>query len=191
MSDEKTQEQPAADSGGGAARAGALPVKPAAAPQTVRPVSAPVRASVSRPEIVRRPRDYTTTGRDERTLGGGYGSDGKKLIVGREIALSGAISSCEKLIVEGRVEADMSECHEIEIAESGTFKGAAEIEVAEISGAFEGSITARDLLIVRSTGRVTGTIRYGRLEIERGGEIRGDVQVLGADQAAASGAKTG
>jgi cytoskeletal protein CcmA (bactofilin family) len=187
LSEEKTKDQPQAAS----ANAAALPLKAAAPQQPVRTVSAPVRASVSRPEIVRRPRDYSSSARDERSVGGSYGSDGKKLIVGREIALSGAISSCEKLVVEGRVEADMSECHEIEIAESGTFKGAAEIEVAEISGAFEGSITARDLLIVRSTGRVTGTIRYGRLEIERGGEIRGDVQVLGADQAAASGAKTG
>lgn len=191
MSEEKREDQPQAASADAAVKPAALPLKAAAPQQPVRTVSAPVRASVSRPEIVRRPRDYSSSARDERSVGGNYGSDGKKLIVGREIALSGAISSCEKLVVEGRVEADMSECHEIEIAESGTFKGAAEIEVAEISGAFEGSITARDLLIVRSTGRVTGTIRYGRLEIERGGEIRGDVQVLGADQTAASGAKTG
>ncbi len=177
MSDKKTENPSSAS-------ASPLPLK-ATPQQTVRPVT-PVRASVARPEIVRRPRDYTTGVRDERSVGsyGGSASDGKKLIVGREIALSGQISSCEKLIVEGRVEANMSECHEIEIAESGTFKGSAEIEVAEISGTFEGAITARDLLIVRATGRVTGTIRYGRVEIERGGEIEGDVQVLRPDQEA-------
>jgi cytoskeletal protein CcmA (bactofilin family) len=182
MSNEKTENAtPTAPS--------PLPLK-ADAPQVARPVT-PVRASVARPEIVRRPRDYTSSARDERSVGGyGGGSDGKKLIVGREIALNGQISSCEKLVVEGRVEANMSECHEIEIAESGTFKGSAEIEVAEISGTFEGSITARDLLIVRSTGRVTGSICYGRLEIERGGEIEGDVKVLRVDHTA-GGATTG
>jgi cytoskeletal protein CcmA (bactofilin family) len=190
VSDEKTEDKPQAATADSAAKPGALPLKPTA-PQVVRPVTAPVRASVSRPEIVRRPRDYTSSARDERSMSGGYGGDGKKLIVGRDIALSGAISSCEKLVVEGRVEANMSECTEMEIAESGTFKGSAEIEVAEISGAFEGSITARDLLIVRSTGRVTGTVRYGRLEIERGGEIDGDVKVLSTDQSAASGVRKG
>ena len=177
MSDEKTENTATAP----------LPLK-TETPQAPAPRQVmPVRASVARPEIVRRPRDYNSTssgGRDDRSVGG-YGtggSDGKKLIVGREIALNGQISSCEKLVVEGRVEANMSECHEIEVAESGTFKGSAEIEVAEISGTFDGSITARDLLIVRATGRVTGTIRYGRLEIERGGEIEGDVQVLHAEQ---------
>jgi len=182
MSNEKTENPTPA--------ATPLPLK-ADAPHAARPAT-PVRASVARPEIVRRPRDYTSGARDERSVGGygGSASDGKKLIVGREIALNGQISSCEKLVVEGRVEANMSECHEIEIAESGTFKGSAEIEVAEISGTFEGSITARDLLIVRSTGRVTGKICYGRLEIERGGEIEGEVKVLRADQAA-SGATPG
>ena len=53
-----------------------------------------------------------------------------------------------------------------------------EIEIAEISGAFEGTINARDLLMVRSTGRVSGIIRFRRLEVERGGQIEGEVQLL-------------
>lgn len=146
----------------------------AAAP--IMPASAQKRGSVARPEIVRRAQDYASGPADDRTMGS-YG-DGKKLIVGREIALNGQISSCEKLVVEGRVEASMSECREIEIAESGMFKGEAEIEVAEISGTFEGTIIARDLLIIRATGRITGSVRAGRLEVERGGEIQGDVQIL-------------
>lgn len=101
--------------------------------------------------------------------------DGKKLIVGREIQLSGNISACDKLVVEGRVEANIKDCREIEVTSSGTFKGEAEIDVAEISGVFEGSLTAKDILFVRSSGRITGTVRFGKLEIERGGEIVGDV----------------
>lgn len=132
------------------------------------------------PEIVRRPREFPGT--DDRRVGNyGGANDGKRLLVGREIALSGQISACDKLVVEGRVEANMSECREIEIAESGTFKGEAEIDIAEIAGQFDGSITARELLIVRSTGRVSGTIRVGRLEVERGGEIDGNIQVLRTD----------
>jgi cytoskeletal protein CcmA (bactofilin family) len=104
--------------------------------------------------------------------------EGKKLIVGREIELSGNISTCDRLVVEGRVEAELQDCREIEISGTGTFKGSAAIEIAEISGNFEGTLTARDTLIVRSSGRVTGTIRFGKLEIERGGEVVGDIGLV-------------
>ena len=90
------------------------------------------------------------------------------------------INACEKLIVEGRVEAKIADCQEIEITKTGTFVGEAEIDVAEISGVFEGTLIARELLLIRNSGRVVGNIRYGRLEVERGGEIVGDVQVFKA-----------
>jgi cytoskeletal protein CcmA (bactofilin family) len=150
-----------------------------AAAQTM-PAAARPRPGVTRPEIVRRAREYGTAPADDRSMGS-YG-DGKKLIVGRDIELNGQISSCEKLVVEGKVEANISECREIEIAETGTFVGEAEIEVAEISGAFEGTVIARDLLIVRSTGRITGTVQFGRLEVERGGRIEGDVRALDTEE---------
>jgi cytoskeletal protein CcmA (bactofilin family) len=110
-------------------------------------------------------------------------SEGKKLIVGRDIMLSGKITSCDKLVVEGRVEADLSETRAIEISPDGYFKGNAEIESAEIAGRFEGTVTVRQRLFIRSTGKVTGTIRYGTVEIEAGGEISGDVQVSGSARA--------
>jgi cytoskeletal protein CcmA (bactofilin family) len=101
--------------------------------------------------------------------------EGKKLIVGREIELKGNISACDKLVVEGRVEAELMDCRQIEISATGTFKGSADIEIAEISGGFEGTLTAREILIIRSTGRITGSVRFGKLEIERGGEMVGDI----------------
>ncbi len=134
------------------------------------------QSSPARPEIVRRAPDIH--GAAHRR---GDSGEGKKLVVGRDIVLSGEINSCDKLVVEGRVEANINDCREIEVAESGTFKGQAEIDLAEISGTFEGTLTARQLLIVRSTGRITGKVRFGQLEIERGGEIVGDVQVCGPE----------
>jgi cytoskeletal protein CcmA (bactofilin family) len=107
--------------------------------------------------------------------------ESKKLIVGHDISLKGKISSCDRLIVEGRVEAELQDCHTIEIARSGTFKGAAEIESAEVSGHYEGALTVRENLLIRSTGQVSGTIRYGRLMIEEGGEINGDIKSLGLE----------
>jgi cytoskeletal protein CcmA (bactofilin family) len=100
----------------------------------------------------------------------------RKLIIGREIALSGEITACDWLIVEGRVEANLMNCRDLDIAESGEFKGSASIEDAEISGRFEGNLVVRKLLLIKAGGRVSGTIRYGEIEIERGGQISGDIQ---------------
>ncbi|MBI3512552.1 MAG: polymer-forming cytoskeletal protein [Proteobacteria bacterium] len=111
-------------------------------------------------------------------------SEGKRLIVGRDISLTGEITACDVLVVEGRVEASLGDSRMIEIAESGVFKGKAEIDNAEIAGRYEGELTVRDRLYVRATGKVVGSVRYGRLEIECGGEIVGDVQVLSRAQPA-------
>jgi cytoskeletal protein CcmA (bactofilin family) len=100
----------------------------------------------------------------------------RKLIVGREITLSGEITSCDMLIVEGSVEANLTNCRDVCIAESGLFKGSAAIEEAEIRGRFEGNLVVRKRLLIKASGRVSGTIRYGQIEIECGGQISGDIQ---------------
>jgi cytoskeletal protein CcmA (bactofilin family) len=124
------------------------------------------------PGALRRPDAPTTTAARKAD------PESKKLIVGRDICLNGEITACDMLIVEGRVEATLSNSHSIEISETGVFKGTAEIDDAEISGRFEGALTVRHRLFLRSTGRIVGTLRYGQIEIECGGEISGDVQVM-------------
>lgn len=104
--------------------------------------------------------------------------EGKKLMVGRDIFLSGEITACDLVIVEGRIEATLRNSNAVEIAESGMFKGTAEIEKADVSGMFEGDLTVRDRLIVRRSGRVKGKLRYGSIQIEPGGEISGAVEIL-------------
>jgi len=86
-------------------------------------------------------------------------ADARSLIVGREISLSGEITSCDRLIVEGSVEANLQNSREMDIAESGLFKGTAAISEAEIRGRFEGNLTVRKRLYIRATGRVSGPAR--------------------------------
>lgn len=104
----------------------------------------------------------------------------RSMIVGREIVLSGDIRSCNKLVVEGSVEATLHDCRDMEIAESGLFKGNAEIEQAEIRGQFEGELVVSKRLLIRASGHVSGTITYGEIEIERGGKVSGVIQQGGA-----------
>ncbi|MBO0739708.1 MAG: polymer-forming cytoskeletal protein [Alphaproteobacteria bacterium] len=109
-------------------------------------------------------------------------SEVRKLTVGREITLAGEITSCEKLVIEGSVEANLNNCREVEIAESGLFKGSASVEDAGIQGRFEGNLVVRKRLLIKASGRVSGTIRYGQIEIECGGQISGDIQAQPASE---------
>lgn len=104
--------------------------------------------------------------------------DMRKLIVGREISLSGEIAACDVLVVEGTVEAKLREGKVVEITDSGLFKGSVEIDDADIGGRFEGDITVRGTLRVRASGRIQGNVRYGVLEVEQGGQISGSIEVL-------------
>jgi cytoskeletal protein CcmA (bactofilin family) len=99
-----------------------------------------------------------------------------KLTVGPNIKLKGVeITDCDTLVVEGSVEATM-DSRVIQISERGAFKGSAEIDVAEIRGLFDGNLTARQRLVIYSTGKVTGKVRYGKVIIEEGGQLSGEVE---------------
>lgn len=160
---------------GPAAAPARTPMMPPRAPDLARP-----GISGRAPEALRRPGDPASQpGRNEAEV--------RKLIVGREITLSGEITSCDMLMVEGSVEANLTNCRDVDIAESGLFKGSASIEEAEIRGRFEGNLVVRKRLLIKASGRVSGTIRYGQIEIECGGQISGDIQ---AQPAAESGEVT-
>ncbi|HXE27585.1 MAG TPA: polymer-forming cytoskeletal protein [Stellaceae bacterium] len=141
------------------------------------PTEKPATISVSRvtpptPTPMVTPRDNKNDAKNET----------KRLTVGRGISLNGKISFCDRLVIDGKVEAELEDCHTVEVTENGTFKGAAEITGAEISGHYDGSLTVRENLLIRSTGRVSGTVRYGKLHIEDGGEINGDVKSISSSK---------
>lgn len=102
-------------------------------------------------------------------------SSGATLTIGRGITLSGEIEACEHLVVEGNVEAALKGAKLLDIAETGTFYGAVEIEKATIAGRFEGDLTVNGRLTVRSTGSITGTISYKELEVESGAVLEGRI----------------
>lgn len=97
------------------------------------------------------------------------------LTVGSGIRLQGEISACDTLIVEGFVDVTLANSRHLDILRGGTYCGRAEVETATVSGLFEGDLTVRHGLRITSSGQVKGTIRYGALEIDTGGELNGDV----------------
>jgi cytoskeletal protein CcmA (bactofilin family) len=102
----------------------------------------------------------------------------RTLIVGRGISVQGTVQDAERLVVEGTVEASMIHATELSIAAGGVFKGEVEVEDAEVSGTIDGTLTVRGSLIVRASGRVLGTARCRRLQVEDGGQITGRVEMM-------------
>ena len=102
-------------------------------------------------------------------------TSGSTLTVGPNIKLKGLeITDCDTLVVEGTVEATM-DSRLMQITATGAFKGSANIDIAEIHGAFDGELTVRDKLVIYATGKVTGKVRYGKLVVEEGGQLTGEV----------------
>ena len=149
------------------------PVRPAAGvtmpsprvPDVVRPGAEPSSAAPSLNQRV----DQPVGSRDD-------GVEARKLIVGRGISLSGEITSCDRLVIEGSVGANLQNCQHVEITETGVFNGNAAIDDIEVSGRFEGDLVVRKRLLIRASGHVSGTITYGEIEIEAGGKISGAIQ---------------
>jgi cytoskeletal protein CcmA (bactofilin family) len=149
------------------------PVRPAAAvmvptprvPDLVRPGATPPNAPPSLDQRVDQPVGF----RDNEV-------EARKLIVGRGTSLSGEITSCDRLIIEGSVDANLQNCQHMEITETGVFKGNAAIDDVEVSGRFDGDLVVRKRLLIRASGHVSGTITYAEIEIEAGGRISGVIQ---------------
>ncbi len=112
-------------------------------------------------------------------------SESKLLTVGKDMGLKGAeISDCDRLVVEGMIDGNLTSGRYLEIDYGGTFKGAAVVDNAEIAGTFEGELRVHNRLAIHASGLVIGKIYYGQLEVERGGRINGEAEHDGGNREA-------
>ena len=105
------------------------------------------------------------------------------LHVGRGLKLEGKIQSCDSLVIEGDVQATI-ESGTLTITESGDVRGDATVDEAEVNGKFDGTLTVKKCLTIKSSGRVTGKVRYGELKVEQGGQVSGEIRAADADEKA-------
>ena len=112
-------------------------------------------------------------------------TEGRKLVVGRDIHLKGEVTSCDTLIIEGSVDLSRTDARHVQVLGGGVFVGTVDVEEADIAGRFEGDLSARDRLIVRATGHLSGKIRYAAIVIEAGGQISGEISRLEVPEPAA------
>lgn len=104
--------------------------------------------------------------------------ESKRLLVGKDISLSGEITACDSLVVEGTVQATLEHSQSLEVTETGLYRGKVTIEEAIIAGRFEGELSVRGTLSIKGTGVLEGKVRFNKLEVELGGVIKGDISPL-------------
>lgn len=92
-------------------------------------------------------------------------------VLGADLTISGDIKASADLHIDGSVEGDIA-CSSLVQGETSTVKGAVKAESARLAGTVEGSITARELVILK-TARITGDVFYDALTIEQGAEVEG------------------
>lgn len=119
----------------------------------------------------------------EQTVSEPRRETGKRMHIGQDISISGEITTCDVLVIDGHVDATVRDCGRLEIGPAGTLRGDIEVRNAEIGGHFDGELKVVDRLTVRGTGRVAGVVRYGRLEVTVGGQLRGDIAPADPEEA--------
>jgi cytoskeletal protein CcmA (bactofilin family) len=102
--------------------------------------------------------------------------EGKRLVIGRQVSLSGEIGGCERLVVEGKVDATLRDIKILEVGTQGSFKGNAAVETAAIAGTFEGTLKVSGHLDIGAGAVVKGSVAYGTIAIANGGKLQGTVE---------------
>ncbi len=167
----------------------AAPV-PVASVSSYRPASSVTATPVSNP--ITRPAEGKPMTSSLNPLSSSHASQSiskpgnRILTVGNDILLKGEITTCDRLVVEGKVEATISDVNTIELAECGSFKGSANVVEAQISGLFEGDLIVTGRLVIYASGKVRGNVTYGEIEIERGGELSGQIKASAASSSQSS-----
>ena len=92
-------------------------------------------------------------------------------VIGADVVIRGDVSASADLHVDGTIEGDIK-CASLVQGESSSISGAVIAESARLSGKVNGSITARELVILKSA-QIEGDVHYDALTIEQGAQVDG------------------
>lgn len=92
-------------------------------------------------------------------------------VIGADVTITGNISASADLHIDGTVDGDIT-CASLVQGEKSEIRGAVVAESARLAGRVAGSITARELVILKSA-RIEGDVHYDALTIEQGAQVDG------------------
>ena len=103
------------------------------------------------------------------------------LFVGEGVVLKGSFTVPDIASISGKIEGELS-AKQIVVEVTGTVSGRVSGEVIDVRGEVVEHLTASQALIIRATGKAHGAIHYSEIEIEKGGSVHGDLNILNSSQ---------
>lgn len=107
------------------------------------------------------------------------------LVLGEGVSIKGTFLVPDKATISGTVEGELI-AKEINVLQTGIVRGKVVADVIDISGQVFDSLTSKRSLLVRSSGVLTGTVKYAELEIEKGGRLEGQLDRVSGDGSSAA-----
>lgn len=92
-------------------------------------------------------------------------------VIGSDIKIKGDIAASADLHIDGSVEGDIT-CTSLVQGEASHVSGGVTAETARLAGRVTGSITAKELVILK-TAKIEGDVHYDALTIEQGAQVDG------------------
>lgn len=93
--------------------------------------------------------------------------------------VEGKIKAPSDIRIEGTLEGDLDCQAKLIIGQSGNVSGTVNCRTAMIEGNFNGTLVVNELLEVRESARVEGEITYGKLKIDAGAVLLGQIKMTG------------
>jgi len=98
--------------------------------------------------------------------------------VGEGVTVIGEIHAQDVVVVDGTVDGEIT-CDQLIVGENGAVNGKIAVFDADIYGKIATEVAVKQLLVLRSTGRVEGKWVYGEIEVEKGGILSGEAVSTG------------
>jgi cytoskeletal protein CcmA (bactofilin family) len=97
------------------------------------------------------------------------------LVIGTGVTFNGSISAPGKAVINGQVTGELT-ADDLLIGKEGNVTGTVRAREIDVHGELNEDIVCREHILIHSTGRVSGTMEYSELEIQRGGQFRGEMR---------------
>lgn len=97
-------------------------------------------------------------------------------VIGADVTIKGDVEARVDLHIHGRVEGDIT-CASLVQGEASVIAGSIKAESARLAGKVQGSIEARELIVLRSARILEGDVHYEVLTVEQGAQIEGRFEV--------------
>jgi len=103
--------------------------------------------------------------------------EGKTSVIGPHVRIQGELSADEDVVVEGRVEGEISVTQSLKIGPGAQVNAEVKAQSVIIAGKVVGNVTATERVELLQSGTLEGNIRAPKIVIAEGAQFRGSVDM--------------